>query len=155
MALSNFGLIFQEPLLGPICFKMFSYIIQLTMILLSNRTIICIDSIPQREAMHHGEKKIELQIRRPRFYFLIFLILMFSHIIQPLGLLHCDSVWGICVGKCLLRDSGWKELPKIVMMGVPDICKWKNHYQPVLQNGSDLSPQKSLRSPCHNHKTRI
>lgn len=31
------------------------------------KAIIFIDSVPQREAMHHGEKKIELQIKRSRF----------------------------------------------------------------------------------------
>lgn len=134
---------------------MFSYIIQLTMTLLSNRAMIFVDSVPQREAMHHGEKKIELQMRRPRFQFLIFLILMFSHITQPLGFLHFDSMWWIWVGKYPPHDSGWKEWPKRVMMGVPGMCKWENHYQPTLQTGSDSSHQKSLRSLCHNCKTRI
>lgn len=48
------------------------YIIQLTVIVPSPKAIIFIDSVLQREAVHYGKKKIELQIRRATFSFLIF-----------------------------------------------------------------------------------
>lgn len=71
-AVSNLGLLFQGPnfkgpILGPLCLKMFSYIIQFPMILPSSRAIVFIDSVPQREVIPPDEKKIELQTGRPRF----------------------------------------------------------------------------------------
>lgn len=108
---------------------MFSDMIEFTIISFFNSTIIFIDSVPQREAMNHSEKKIELQIRRLRLQFLIFLIHIFVHIVQPLGLLHCVSVWWVCMRKCLPHNTGPKELLKRIMMGVPWMCKWGNHYR--------------------------
>ena len=66
-AMSNLDLLFQDPILGPLCLKMFSYIIQLPVILPSSTDIVFIDSVPEREVIRCDEKKIELQIGRPRF----------------------------------------------------------------------------------------
>lgn len=131
------------------------YIILLAVIFPSPRAVIFIDSVLQREAVHYGKEKIELQIRRATFYFPIFPICIFSHIIQPLDLLHCDSVSWVCVGKCPPHDTGLKRSTQRLLMGVPGMCKWENCYQPALQTGNDSSHQKRLRSSCHNHKTRI
>lgn len=95
------------------------YIILLAVIFPSHRAVIFIDSVPQREAVHYGKEKIELQIRRATLYFLIFPICIFSHIIQPLDLLHCDSVWWVCVGKCPPHGTGLKRLNPKTTDGCP------------------------------------
>lgn len=128
---------------------MFSYIIELTMIFLWNRAIMFIDSVPQGEAMHHGEEKTELQIRRPRFSFLIFFVHIFGHIIQSLDLLHLIQRRSVCMGKCPPHDTGPKELPKRIPKSLPEM--WK---PATCQTRSDSSHQKRLRL-SHKPQTRM